>query len=244
MTMAVRITARVAWMTVGAVAVVAFMVLGTLHVVSALAHEETTFSDNYAAAGIDTLEVHADHGSVRIDGVRGDEYILVTQNVSNGLRDTGHRVVRDGSRLVATSTCPNFLSLWCRVDYTIRVPLTVDVVVRAGGDVSVSDTRGDVDVHADHGDLSIERIEGTNATLSSDHGSVSVSFSVPPETVDTSSDHGDIDVVLPRGDEIYRVEASTDHGSTDVAVRQGPGADRVVRARAEHGDVTVRYPGR
>jgi hypothetical protein len=230
-------------MAVGAVAVALFFVMGTLHVVSALAHEETTFASNYAAAGVATLEVHAENGAVRIVGVRGDEYILVTEDVSDGLRETGHRVTRVGSRLVAESTCPNFLSLWCRVDYTISVPLSVDVVVRAGGDVSVSDTRGDVDVHADHGDLSIERIEG-DASLSSDHGSVSVSFSAAPDTVDASSDHGDVDVVLPRSGEIYRVDASTDHGSTDVAVRQGPEADRVVRARSDHGDVTVRYPAR
>ena len=240
--MADRVPARAIWMVVGAFAVAAFTVMGTLHVVSALAHEETTVAHTYDTDGVDTLEVHADSGTVRIVGVETDE-IQVTETISDGLRETGHRVMREGASLVAESTCPNFLSYFCRVDYTIRIPVALDVVVRAGGNVTVSDVRGDVDAASDHGNLSIERVGG-DARLSSDHGSVSVSFSAPPDSVDASSDHGDVDVVLPRGDEIYRVDASTDHGSTDVAVRQGPDASRVVRARSDHGDVTVRYPAR
>jgi Putative adhesin len=239
--MANRIPVRAIWMVVGAIAVVVFTVMGTLHVVSALAHEEATVTNQFAVDGLTTIEVHADSGSVRIVGVDTDE-VVVTENVSDGLRATGHRIVREGSSLVAESTCPNFLSYFCRVDYTIRVPVAFDVVVRAGGGVNVSDVRGDVDVATSHGDLSIARIEG-DAILAADHGSVSVSFASPPDRVDAESDHGDVDVVLPRGDELYQVDASTDHGSSDVAVRTAPDAARVVRARSDHGDVTVRYPG-
>jgi hypothetical protein len=239
--MAERVSARAIWMVVGAIAVVLFTVMGTLQVVSAIAHEEETVTHRFAAGGVTTLEVHADNGSVRIVGADTDE-IVVTENVSDGLRATGHRIMRQGASLVAESTCPNFLSHFCWVDYTIRVPVQTDVVVRAGGGVDVSDVRGDVDVATDHGDLSIERVEG-DATLTADHGSVSVSFASPPERVEADSDHGDVDVVLPRGDEQYRVDVSTDHGSTDVAVRTAPDAARVVRASSDHGDVTVRYPG-
>ena len=102
--------------------------MGTLHVVTALAHEETTGVHTYDTDGVDTLEVHADNGTVRIVGADAD-VISIDETVSEGLRPTGHRVVREGSSLVAESTCPNFLSFFCRVDYTIRAPVALDVVI-------------------------------------------------------------------------------------------------------------------
>ena len=62
--MAERVSVRAIWMVVGAIAVVLFAVMGTLHVVSALAHEEATFTHRFAAGDVTTLEVHADNGSL------------------------------------------------------------------------------------------------------------------------------------------------------------------------------------
>ena len=233
---------RAIWMVVGVIAVAAFTVLGSLHVVSVLAHEETTVTRSFGTDGLETLEVHAESGDVRIVGADEGE-IRVTAAISEGLRETGHRVEREGRSLVVESSCPNFLSVFCWVDYTIRAPVDLDVVVRGGGGVSVSDLRGDVDVETDDGDLTAQRLEG-EVRLRSSHGSISASLSTAPELVDTETDHGEIDVVVPRGDEVYRVDASSGHGSVETPIRQDPSARRVIRAVSDHGDVSIRYPAR
>ncbi len=56
------------------------------------------------------------------------------------------------------------------------------------------------------------------------------------------SDHGDVTVVVPNGDDAYAVDAGTDHGSRDVGIKDDPSAPRTIDAHSDHGDVSVTYP--
>jgi hypothetical protein len=56
------------------------------------------------------------------------------------------------------------------------------------------------------------------------------------------SDHGDVTVVVPAGDESYAVDATTDHGRPDVGVKSDPAAARTISAHSDHGDVSVTHP--
>ena len=93
-------------------------------VVGVLAHGEYTVVRSFPGAGIDTVEVSTDHGSVRIVGDDGDR-IRVRVAVSDGLVSTDRDVRVDGRTLVLDATCPWLAQWWCRADYTLRVPATV-----------------------------------------------------------------------------------------------------------------------
>lgn len=234
---------RALWMAVGAVVTVFFLVMGTVHVVSALAHEEHTESRSIAAEGIAALELHVANGSVRVDGSAGSS-IDVTAHISQGLRQTGYSISREGTNLVVDATCPIFLTNFCSVDLEVSMPTDLPLVIRADqGSVTVTDVRASVDLESDHHDLRAERL-GAAATLRSEHGDITASFSVPPDRVDADSDHGDIELVVPDGTEAYLVDLSTEHGSADTRVRTDPESPRFITASTQHGDVTVRYAGR
>ena len=63
-----------------------------------------------------------------------------------------------------------------------------------------------------------------------------------PRSVRAESDNGDVVVIVPRGSELYAVDATTDNGDAATPIRTDPSARRRIVARSDNGDVTVRYP--
>ncbi len=251
------VAGRRVWLIAGSVVAVAMLALGTMQAVSALAHEQETIVEVIDDASVRSLEVHSPGGTVRVvGGPRGD--IEITADIDHGLRRTGHEVTVAGDRAVVRSTCPELLSTFCNIDYTIEVPADLEVVVRAHGSVRLSglmsrvdvDTDGTIEVDGLSGDVRLATEDGSIDGLSlsartieadNDHGSVRLRFAEPPRTVIATTDHGTVEVVLPETDVTYRVEVSTDHGTPSTQVRTDPEADRSITADSNHGDVTVRY---
>jgi hypothetical protein len=253
---------RAGWKILGAL-VVAFMLLsGTVQTVVLLAHKEETFVDEFAAEGITTIDVDNASGSVTIRGSDTNrDTITVTSRVSHGLRRTGHREEVEGERLVLDSTCPLFLSDFCRVAYTVEVPTDVDVVARSdGGSITIADVTGVVDVDTDGGGIDVARVDGdwlrmdtdggsvsavdvrsAEVEATSDGGGVSVQFAGDPQSVVADSSGGGVEVIMPRGGGPYRVDADSDGGGVDTEVDISQTSDRTVRATSDGGSVSVRY---
>jgi hypothetical protein len=246
------------WIIIGSLAAVAVLGFGTLNIVSLLAHEEVTERATFDATSIEVIDVDAEHGSVDIVGVEGDEIRLVAE-ISHGLRRTSHRAEVEGSRLVLRSSCP-WPFTWCHVDYRLEVPVDLAVVVNVdNGHVAIRDIDGPVDVDNDNGSVELIRlrggvtagtdngsIEGTglesaSVLADSDNGGVALAFAAAPTTVQATTDNGSVEIVLPRGDETYRVDVDTSHGGTDVGVRTDPASDRVIVGRTSNGSVRVHY---
>ncbi|MCU1359548.1 MAG: putative lipoprotein, partial [Ilumatobacteraceae bacterium] len=234
---------------------------GTFNIVDLVAHEMETRVVTFDAAGISVLDVSDDAGSVTIQSADVDQ-ITVRARIGHGLRRSGSSVEVQGDRLVVRGSCPVIGSQWCDVRYTIEVPADVDVVVDGDSDrITVTGMTGTVQLHSDNGSIHASRlsgdlqlsadngsIHGTELTsrsvhADSDNGSIELQLTTPPQTIDVTTDNGNIVVELPSGNEVYAVDISSDNGSTDNGLRTDPASDRTVVATTDNGDVTLRYTG-
>jgi hypothetical protein len=251
------------WRIGGSLVAVCVLGFGVMQAVAQLAHEEETVVRHFDGAGLRLVDVDNSAGSVHIVGTQGDR-VTVRARVSHGLRATGESARVDGDRLVLHGSCPVIASNFCEVSYTVVVPEDVDVDIRAGGRISVSDVTGDVEASTDDGRVEAARVDGDVdlasdngrvvgtdlrsdiARADSDNGRVELGFLAPPRTVSARSDNGSVEVVLPRTTAYYRIDdVSSDNGSAATPeIRIDPESDRSLTASSDNGDVTVRYASR
>lgn len=254
---------RMAWRAAGSLFAIAALVFGTANVVSALAHQVSRLHRDFAGP-VRVIDVHAETGgTISVVGEEGAEGVSLDMVLSRGLEAPSHTEVVDGDRLVVRSRCFPVLNSFCQVDYTIRVPR--DVAVRAdsgGGNVRVSGVRGDLDLTASGGDLSVQDVRAEHMRLDSSGGDIVVaassadvidasgsgggvdlSLSAPPTSVNVNSSGGDIVIEVPNTSDAYRVSLDSSGGEALTRVRTDPASSRVIRASASGGDVVVRYPG-
>jgi hypothetical protein len=113
----------------------------------------------------------------------------------------------------------------------------------SGGDVRVADADGVVDLDSSGGEVTGERLRGAEATAESSGGDVRLDFAAAPRDVRARSSGGEVEVLLPRVDGGYRVDADTSGGERRVDVPTDPASSRSVRAQSSGGDVTVTLTG-
>ena len=160
---------RIGWLVLGSIAAVAGLGFGTLEAASVVAHEEHTEVVEVDAAGLDSVAVDNDAGSVTIIGVAGAESVTVRARISEGLRATGHVVDERDGVLSVRGSCPLFGSDWCSVDYTIEVPPDMYVDARAVDGLSVTDQRGGLAAHSGQSSVELVRVGG-DVTVSAEPG--------------------------------------------------------------------------
>jgi hypothetical protein len=253
--------ARIAWRIAGSLIAALMLVFGTANVVSALAHD-TWREQRVIEAPVRVVDVSTSTGgSITIVADETADAITIGMTVSRGLETPSHSEVVDADRLVVRSECLWVTTLFCQVDYLIRLPDGVAVVARTdGGSIEASNVRGDLDLGSDGGDVEVRGGQAQSVRLGSDGGDVAVTglsatsidarsdggdvvldLAAPPATVTASSDGGDVEVVLPDTPDAYRVDVSSDGGSTSADVRTDPTSDRIITASSDGGDVVVRY---
>ncbi len=249
---------RTLWLVFGAVLFVGALTWGAYEVVSILSHEERTEINTYPSAGLATVDVGNDGGSVRVVATDGDE-VVVRAEISEGLRATGERQEVVGDVLELRASCPNFGSEWCGVSYELQVPRDLALVVRAdSGSVDVTGMTGVVDVDADNGSIELTGLRGTirastdngrvegfdlrsqSVTVDSDNGSVTLEFAEAPTTVMATTDNGSVEVVVPDDGEAYRVDVQSDNGSETDDVLEDPASPRSITIRTDNGSATAR----
>jgi hypothetical protein len=252
---------RIAWIVVGGLLAVAALGWGTFSVVGVLAHEERTERTVIPSAGIVSIVVVNDDGSVRIEAGTGGE-IIVSSRISEGLQSPSTSMqVLDG-RLVLRSSCPSFGSIWCSVDRTVAVPPGIDVTVESDdgrvavvgpvGAVDVSSNHGSVTIDGARGDLRVRTGQGSIRAISSTagtvvarsgQGSISLTFTAPPNRVDVQSGQGSIDVTVPDDGTEYVVDADAGLGRVEIGVPTDPDAERTIVARSGLGSIRVHTSG-
>lgn len=249
-----------AWLVVGSVTAAAALVSGTFNIVDLLAHEMETRVSTFDAAGINSLDVDDEAGSITVQAADVD-HITVRARIGHGLRRSSSSVRVDGDRLVVRGSCPAFGSQWCDVRYTIEVPADIDVVVRGdnngirvtgidgrvelhsdNGSIRATDITGDIVMTADNGSIRGAELRSQSVRAQADNGRIELHLATAPQTVDASSDNGQIIVVLPEDDQAYAVDISTANGTTDNSLKTDPASDRHIVASSDNGSVTLRYP--
>ncbi len=253
-----------AWRIVGSILAATLLACGVPQVVSVLAHHETTFHSQFPTAGLRTLEIDSDSGSVRLIGLGTPGASgTVTTRVSDGLVATTHHQQRIGDRLVLSASCPTLWSAFCSVDYVVAVPDDVAVVVHTdNGSIKAQDLYAGADLETDNSAITVDHLSGrvklstdngdvTGADLGSrtleadtDDGSITLTLAVAPTSVRSQTDNGSITMVIPDTTDAYRLDVGTSQGSVTTPVRTDPTARRVLSAHTDNGDVTITYPGR
>jgi Putative adhesin len=248
------------WRAVGGVLAIGSVGWAGFNVVSLIAHEVRTEVTPYDAAEITLIDVDNTSGPVTIEGSAERDEIIVTAEISDGLRKTGERQQVVDGRLELDATCPLIGSEWCEVKYTVEVPADIEVradtdngVLRVSGvdgpvslsadngTVEVADIAGNLTIESDNGSIEASRLTSDSVIAETDNGSLTIELLEPPTSVEARSDNGSIDVVLPATDEAYALDISTDNGDISRDVRTDPASSRHILIETDNGDALVRY---
>lgn len=204
----------------------------------------------------DRLVVDAD-GDVTI-GPSSDGKIHVHTVVRHGLDQP--EIVQEstpaGVRLDAG--CRGFLAVRCDIRHEVQVPPTSEVVIggvdgdvtasglsgplrvdRLTGDITAVDLAGPLDLRSSAGEITGDALRSEVLRATSDTGDVRLELVVPPQSVEVTTDNGEVDLAVPVGT-AYRVDVRSDVGEERVLVPLDPTSAHTLRVEGDTGDVTVR----
>jgi hypothetical protein len=108
----------------------------------------------------------------------------------------------------------------------------------SGGSVTVDSSSGSVDLDSSGGGIVGTGLRG-DARAESSGGSVRLVFDAPPSSVQASSSGGKVEVLLPRVEGGYRVNASSSGGDQQVDVPTDPASTRQIEVHSSGGDARV-----
>ena len=205
------------------------------------------------------LSVVAALGSVQI--VPGDPgQIVVDRKLTYGMRPPAVEERVDGDTFrVADQACSFESAFPCRVKWVLQVPRDLDVEVRTvGGSIRVNGLSGKVKLTSESGAVTASGPSGKLVTLrshdglvtannisssqvvaTSDNKAVQLTFRTPPALVVGRSQKGQVGVVLPDGNEAYKISAKSQGGSRTVAAKVSDDAKRRIDVLSATGDVSV-----
>ena len=250
---------RLVWKIVGIVVAVPLLLFGATQTALALAHSQRTESVTVPADGITGVNVANSAGRVRIIGVEDATEIRVRARIDDGFRRSGHSVTTEDGILKVRGSCPNFGSTWCIVRYTIEVPDTLPVSIRADGSIEVTDMTGGVEASSDSSPITLVRVDGdlaldadqgritaedirsANVSAHADQGRITLGFAESPQTVTAEADQGSIEIVLPDRTVAFATDVSADQGDVTDLVDRDLDSPRSIVAHADQGDVTLTY---
>jgi hypothetical protein len=227
--------------------------------VNAMARQTVREEHSYAFTGT-ALSINTAIGDVHIvPGKPGQ--ITVARRLTYGLRRPYVEEKIDGDTFrISDGPCTADVAFACEVRWLLQVPRDVDVdVTTQTGSINVSGMSNTVKLVSDSGDVRVLAPTGKLVTLrsrigdvvaqnvgseqvvaTSIKGAVSLTFRSPPSLVVGRSDTGKVGVVLPDGDESYRIEAkSSQDGSRTVTAKDDPDSRRRINVRSNKGDVSV-----
>lgn len=201
-----------------------------------------------ARTSVRTYSVTAPVASVVINGgagaitVTGSERatVQVTERLHYSKTPPPTRHAMAGSTLTLSYTCP--IQLDCGVGYEVLVPRGVSVrAVNRVGSVVLTSISGPVTVQTIAGAVTATSLGSPSASLKSNAGSVTASFSAVPASIQASTSAGSVTLIVP-GSVAYRVSAHTHVGSATVTVRQSASSDHKITASSGVGSVTITPP--
>ena len=233
--------------------------MACLVAVNAMARQTVREEHSYAFTG-KLLSVDAVIGDVHI--VPGDsDRISVARRLTYGLRRPFVEERIDGDIFrISDRPCTADAAFACEVRWLLQVPRDIDVeVTTQSGSINVSGMNNTVKLVSETGSVRVDAASGKLVTLrsrtgsvtaqnvrseqlvaTSTKGAVSLTFRAPPSLVVGRSETGKVGVMLPDGDESYRIEAkSSQDGSRTVTAKDDPDSKRRINVRSGKGDVSV-----
>jgi len=245
---------------VGLALTAAAVAFAGLVAVNAMAGQTVHESHTYAFTG-KAVSVDVALGEVKIVPGEGGQ-ITVARTLSYGLRRPFVEERIDGDTFrIRDAACTANTFFPCGVRWLLQVPrdLLVEVRTVAGsilasglsGTVKLTSMSGAVRALAPSGALvtlrshdglvTAQNVSSAQVVATSDSSDVNLTFRAPPALVIGRSQSGRVGVVLPDGDQVYRIiaEAGTSGSRTVAVAKTDDQAKRKVDIRAPRGDVSV-----
>jgi DUF4097 and DUF4098 domain-containing protein YvlB len=245
-------------MIAGGAVTVAVIGLGSFVSVNAMAVQTVREKHVYRFDG-STLNLDLAIGDVQI--VPGEPgKITVSRRLTYGLRRPEVEEHANGDTFVIRDRdCAASIAFQCRVRWLLQIPRSLEVnAVTAGGSISVSNVDGTLRLqsysgrvnvqgaasqvlvlHSNTGSVTAAHVRSERVTASTQSGAVSLAFRAPPSFVYGRSENGQIGVVVPDGDETYRIRAESGNGSTTVTAHNDPSSPRRIDIESTSGAVSV-----
>lgn len=217
-------------------------------------HEQHTYAFTGSALSIDVVL-----GEVQIvPGPAGA--ITVARRLTYGLRRPFVEERIDGDTFrVSDAPCTADRFFPCQVKWLLQVPRNLLVEVRTvSGSITASGLMGTlkltstsgsvkalgpsgplVTLRSHSGAVTAQNVSSTQVVATSDASDVNLTFRSPPALVVGRSQTGRVGVVLPDGDEAYKVVAEAGGSRTVAVAKTDDQAKRKVDVRAPRGDVSV-----
>ncbi|MGW2377456.1 DUF4097 family beta strand repeat-containing protein [Kitasatospora sp. NPDC001683] len=210
----------------------------------------TEFSDDATVPdGITAVKIDDSTGDVTVRGKAGAGSASVHRKITyhDGRPGTTTRV--DGGILVLGGCGHD-----CSVSYTVELPagLPVSGGTSAGGihlsqvgevsvhtdagDISVDQASGSVDLRTDDGEISGTSLKGDRIQAKTDNGGIKLDPG-KAQDIKASTDNGEIHLTVPNGS--YRVSAGTDVGEKHIGVHNDPNGKYKLDLGTDVGDITV-----
>lgn len=251
---------RRAFIGMGLAITAVLVVSGALVSVNALARQTVQEESTYAFHG-KAVSIELTVGEVEIVPSQKDDEISVRRRLTYGLRRpvVEERIDGDVFR-VRDGKCPVPLVGVCEVRWLLQVPREVSIeVTTVQGSITAAGFTGPVKLTSIGGDVRARGLSGAAIQLLSHHGAVvgadmhskrvvatsdtgdvSLSFRSGPTLVRARSKAGDVGVVLPEGDESYKISADVGpNGSKTITPRSNPEASRTITVISDTGRVSV-----
>jgi hypothetical protein len=233
--------------------------LGSLVSVNAMARQTVREERTYAFRG-NAVSIDLTVGEVEIVPSDKDDEISVRRSLTYGLRRPYVEERIDGATFrVRDGNCPMPVAD-CHVRWLLQIPrgLRLEIATKTG-DITVSGMAGPVNLTSTSGAVNAEALSGQTAQLlshkgpvtgtemrsthvvaTSRSGDVSLTFRTPPKLMHGTSTTGSVGVVLPDGDETYKIVAvAGDSKLKTVTAKHDPESNRSVTVRSDKGPVTV-----
>lgn len=233
---------------------------GSLVTVNAMARQTVREQHVYAFKG-SALSIDAAVGEVQIVPGKPGE-VIVARRLTYGLRRPFVEERIDGDTFrVRDAPCTADVAFPCEVRWLLQVPRDLDVeVTTETGSINVSGMSGKVKLVSGSGSVKAQGPSGKLLTMRSKagavtaqnvgsqqvvattiSGAVSLTFRNPPSLVVGRTETGPLGVVLPDGDESYRIDAksSRDRSLTVAVQHEDPQSRRRIDVKSMKGDVAV-----
>lgn len=253
-------TFKLVWKISGCLLALAIVLALAETLVTATADQKIPNHERIFASNVTALNVNTGNGSITIERSSGSA-TYVTSSGSRGLvTPTDSEHVHHGT-LTILSVCPSsYFDNNCNRNYVIHVPANATVHARTGqGDIVVSGVNSAETLNADQGDIVVsgsplslwattgqgsinaKELRSASVYVNSIQGDINMNFASPPITATVLSAQGTIEIIVPKGPDLYHVIAITDQGSRVVDVPQDTESHRLIKATTLQGDVFVRY---
>lgn len=237
---------------------IAVLAIGAVYLFLVVGNQRETTTDTFT--GVDEVTFDLDNSPVDVSV--GGEEVVVTITAKTGFLAGEATVEQNGNTVVLRHECPPIFGFSCDASFEVTVPADVAVsgstsngaitisgvdgtvsVTTSNGSVTLDDLSAITDVTTSNGSITGNRLASGVFSAATSNGSVDLSFTESPTSLDVSTSNGTVDVTLPQDAPAYALDTTTSNGKVEAEIRTDPSASDTIVIETSNGDISISYAG-